>query len=185
MAARIVEERLGWAMQTLAIDPADHVMEIGCGRGAAVSLVCERLTSGKITAIDRSAAMITLAERRNAANVAAGKAVFVATALDAADLGGDRFDKIFAINVNLFWVRSSSTELGLVRRWLKPEGAMYLFYRAREAARAKAIAENAVTFLTEHGFSVTTLTTAANRDAPVVCLVARTSRAPRDHGRRD
>jgi cyclopropane fatty-acyl-phospholipid synthase-like methyltransferase len=174
MAARFIEARLGWAIDTLAIDPADQLLEIGCGRGVAVCMVCEKLTSGRIVAIDRSAAMITLAERRNAENVAAGKAVFRATALDAADLNGERFDKVFAINVNLFWVRSSATELEFVRRSLKPEGAMYLFHRGPEPARAKAIAENVATFLTDHGFSVATLTTTnANRTAPVVCLVAR------------
>jgi hypothetical protein len=43
---------------------------------------------GKILAIDRSATMVRLATQRNADNIAAGKAVFRATALSAAGLEG-------------------------------------------------------------------------------------------------
>src|SRR5215208_1072963 len=98
-------ERLVWAVDTLALDPVDCVLEVGCGHGVAVSLVCERLTSGRITAIDQSQKMIEMAVRRNREHIAAGRAVLKTAALEEADLGDERFDKVFAFNVAPFWLQ--------------------------------------------------------------------------------
>src|ERR671918_567676 len=96
-------ERFVWAVDTLEVRPADRLLEVGCGHGVAVSLVCERLTTGTITAIDRSPKMIEMATRRNREHVDAGRAVLEAVALEDADLGNRRFDKVFAFNVAPFW----------------------------------------------------------------------------------
>jgi cyclopropane fatty-acyl-phospholipid synthase-like methyltransferase len=174
---RAIPERIRWAVETMGIRPTDRILEIGCGRGSAVSLICERLDGGRITAIDRSITMVKLAERRNEACVAAGKAVFDAVALDAANLDGESFDKVFAINVNLFWVRSSARELDRVRRLLKPAGTLYLFYEPPDSSRAAAIADRIAPFLTEHGFTTTVSMATTRRSMALVCLMARV--APR------
>src|SRR5919109_1850222 len=90
-------ERFVWAVDTLALDPGDRVLEVGCGHGVAVSLVCERLTSGRITAIDRSKKMIEMAARRNRAHVAKGRAVLKTAALEKTDFGDERFDKVLRL----------------------------------------------------------------------------------------
>ena len=70
-----VPERIRWAVRTMAPDPDDHLLEIGCGPGVAVAHICQQLAGGRIVAIDRSATAIDRAARRNAACVTAGTAV--------------------------------------------------------------------------------------------------------------
>ena len=113
-------ERLVWAVDVLAVEPTDRVLEIGCGPGVAVSLVCEKLGGGTITAIDRSAKMVEAARKRNADHVASGVASFRTASLEDADLGEARFDKIFAINVGLFLAQGPRPELTILRDHLVP-----------------------------------------------------------------
>src|SRR3954470_22928690 len=110
-------ERLWWAGDTLALAPADRVLEVGCGQGVAVSLICERLTSGRITAIDRSQKMIEMAARRNREHIAAGRAALKTAALEKAAFGDEQFDKVFAFNVAPFWLQPKEA-LAIVRQQL-------------------------------------------------------------------
>ena len=121
-------ERLVWAVDLLAVEPTDRVLEIGCGPGVAVSLVCEKLNGGSITAIDRSAKMIETARKRSAHQVASGVASFQTASLHQADLGDVRFDKIFAINVGLFWRQWPVRELKFLRGHLATKGRLLLFH---------------------------------------------------------
>jgi ubiquinone/menaquinone biosynthesis C-methylase UbiE len=125
-----VSERLRSVVERLGLRPDDRVFEIGCGRGVAAMLVCERLERGSLTAVDRSAKMIEAATRRNAAYVEAGKAEFLVAELEDLDLLGDRrFDKIFAVRVGLFH-REPERARGLVERWLAPGGEVFAFFDA-------------------------------------------------------
>jgi cyclopropane fatty-acyl-phospholipid synthase-like methyltransferase len=172
-----VPERAAWAVEMLAVRPGDHLLEIGCGRGSAVALVCPLLRRGRILALDRSATAIKAAEERNRDNVAAGKASFQIAALDAAELNGRRFDKVFAINVNLFWTRSSTVEIGIIRKALKPGGTLHLFYEAPDSARTLAVGERVASVLSGHGWDSTTVSTTTKRSTAIVGLVARAAPA--------
>src|SRR3954462_14053949 len=130
-------ERFVWAVDTLEVHPADHLLEVGCGQGVAVSLVCEKLTTGTITAIDRSPKMIEMATRRNRDQVDAGRAALEAVALEDADFGDRRFDKAFAFNVAPFWLQPKAA-LDALREHLAPDGALYLFWDARHFAPEQA-----------------------------------------------
>jgi len=168
-------ERFVWAVETLGLDPGDSVLEVGCGHGVAVSLVCERLgPGGRITAIDRSQKMIAAARRRNRLHVESGRAVLEATALEDADLGDQRFDKVFAFNVAPFWLRPKAA-LGAVREHLVRDGAVYIFWDARHFApdRAGDLGTALADRLREGEFSVDRMLVEDLRPVPAVCAVGR------------
>jgi SAM-dependent methyltransferase len=167
-------ERFVWAVDTLEVRPADRLLEVGCGHGVAVSLVCERLTTGTITAIDRSRKMIEMATRRNREHVDAGRALFEAIALEDADLGDRRFDKVFAFNVAPFW-QQSERALGAVREHLTRDGAVYIFWDARHFAPegARDLGNELADRLREGGFSVDRVLVEDLRPVPAVCVMGR------------
>lgn len=115
-----------WAIEQLAPSEADQVLEVGCGHGVAVSLVCERLTKGSVTGLDRSAKMIEIASRRNAHGMAAGKVNFIHSSFEQSGLDRPEFDRIFAFHVAAFWKQPAVT-LPLVRTLLRPGGELWLF----------------------------------------------------------
>jgi hypothetical protein len=48
-----IPDRIAWTVDLLDPQPDDTILEVGCGNGAAVSLIAPRLQTGVITAIDR------------------------------------------------------------------------------------------------------------------------------------
>lgn len=146
-----IPPRLLWASRQLDVEDSADLLEIGCGHGVLAGLVCERLAAGSLVAIDRSARMIAVAQERNAAHAAAGRVSFHAWEFADADFGGTRFDRIFAVNVNVFWI-DPRRELEAVRRLLKPGAWLDLFYEPPGVAQAGQIKTVLGEKLTECGF---------------------------------
>jgi SAM-dependent methyltransferase len=165
-------ERFVWAVETLEIDPGDSVLEVGCGHGVAVSLVCERLgPEGRITAIDRSQKMIAAARRRNRLHIESGRAVLEAVALDDADLGDQRFDRVFAFNVAPFWLTPNKA-LEVVGEHLAPGGAVYVFWDARRQTAAD-LGERLSERLLQGGFVIDRVLVKKLKPVPAVCVIGR------------
>ncbi len=171
MPAQPIPDRIVWAVETLKIDSADQVLEIGCGHGFAVPLVCEKLESGTLTAIDRSKKMIAAALERNRALAAAGKVQFKACALVDTDFRRYRFSKIFAINVNLFWL-DLSPEFLIVRQLLRPDGTLHLIYEPPDPAQLKRIADKLARNLKEGGFDLDGVISGRPPSGRAVCMIA-------------
>jgi cyclopropane fatty-acyl-phospholipid synthase-like methyltransferase len=172
MRKEIASKRLRWAVAILDVKPDEQLLEIGCGHGVAVSLVCERLRGGSILALDRSATMIAQATRRNAAAVEAGMATFQTAALHEADLGGRRFDTIFAIHVGVFLRGDPSRELAIIREHLAPGGRFFLPYQPLDPTIVEADGTRYATVLERNNFTVSHRHFAALDSGRAGCVVA-------------
>jgi cyclopropane fatty-acyl-phospholipid synthase-like methyltransferase len=171
MMAERVAGRIVWAVETLDFGPDDRLLEIGCGAGIAVGRVCERLAGGRIHAIDRSESMAAQARRRNAGHVASGRAVIHAAALHHADFGGERFDRIFAIDVGLFR-QHRAKEADALRGLLAPGGSIYLFHHPPVAHKTRRLAEETAAVLRDEGFAVRQIRYDDREAVPMACVIA-------------
>jgi SAM-dependent methyltransferase len=70
--------------------------------------------------------MVEMAKKRNRAH--AGKARFIASSVEHADLGDESYDKIFAVHVAA--LHRPGKALEIVRSRLAPGGSLYLFSQA-------------------------------------------------------
>lgn len=166
-------ERLAWPVEQLNVQPGERLLEVGCGHGVAVSLVCERLDGGTITAIDRSRKMIDMATRRNREHVDSGRAAFEVTAIEDLDLG-QRFDKLFSVNVNLFW-RRPALAVETAERLVAEGGSVFFFGQSLAEPPEPAMRGSAVPLaaaLEEGGFTRPRVWTTEAAEHPFVCVAA-------------
>lgn len=178
MSAVKVPARLRWAVDVLGARPGERILEIGCGRGVAIELLCERLDGGRVVGIDRSPAAIAAAEARNQAHVRSGRVRLLNAALaDASFDEHERFDRVFAVNVNAFWL-DPAKELAAVRRVLAPGARLHLFYEPPSPAQLERAAEACAAFLREHDFTVGQVLRAELPPNLGLCIVAAPGAGP-------
>jgi hypothetical protein len=100
--------------------------------------------------------------------------VLKTAALEQADFGDERFDKVFAFNVARFWLQPREA-LGIVRRHLTPGGAVYVFWDARhtQSGRGSELAERLSERIRLAEFSVNQVLVKDLRPVPAVCVIGR------------
>lgn len=88
-------------MEALPLTPDARVLEIGCGPGAAARAVAQRLDSGHILAIDRSAKAVAQTRAGSLKEIESGRMSVRQVAIESFVLEpGDRpFDLVFAVRV--------------------------------------------------------------------------------------
>ena len=170
MPMQQIPPRIRWAVDLMDVRPDDNILEIGCGPGAGAELICERLQTGKLFAIDRSESGVDRTKRRCAKHVEAGRLTVRQIDLATLRVPVKRLTKVFAFNVNLFWVRECADEVALLHDRVLPGGAVYLFYEAKMPELVPNIVSKASEALSSAGFRVSVVDQKA---PPVVGIIGR------------
>lgn len=168
MAERGIPDRIRWAVDFVDIQAADHVLEIGCGPGYAAELICRRLESGRLFAIDRSESGVDRTRRRCARFLESGRLTVRQIDLATLRVPVRRLHKVFAFNVNLFWVRRCAGEVALLHDRVLPGGTVSLFYDATRPEQVPDMVTNTSTALADAGFHVTAVD---SKSPPVVGVI--------------
>jgi cyclopropane fatty-acyl-phospholipid synthase-like methyltransferase len=172
MADGAVPARVRWAVEQLDPRPEEHVLEIGCGAGHAVTLLAARVTRGRILAIDSSPTQVGRARQLNRELIMTGRvSIEHASLSEAADApNAPRFGAILAINVNAFWTTPEQSLTSLVR--LLPRGGRAcLVYQAPSAPKHEQIRSRVPALMAAHGFEPVELRSTEIGNARLLCIM--------------
>ncbi|GER91037.1 hypothetical protein KDW_51990 [Dictyobacter vulcani] len=150
-----------WTVELLQLQGNEQVLEVGFGPGIAIQAAAALLTTGKITGVDISKAMMREARRRNAQAVRVGRVELLPGNAYALPFADSTFDKIYSIHViYVWWWNQPQQVLAEVYRVLKPGGLFCVTFLSRESWPGYS-AEKAASFDGPDGPSVEKLFTEA------------------------
>jgi ubiquinone/menaquinone biosynthesis C-methylase UbiE len=114
-----------WTLDMMDIQPADHILDIGCGSGMAIGLLAEAAPAGFVAGVDLSETMVKQAIKRNAAAIKAGRVAIRAGDVSRLPYSDQSLDKICGVETFYFWPDPVAC-LQEVKRVLKPGGRVGL-----------------------------------------------------------
>jgi SAM-dependent methyltransferase len=130
------------ALALLDLHPEDTVLEVGFGPGRSIERAAELASRGKVVGLDHSAIMVAQARRRNARAISAGRVELLLGGLERLVDVPIRFDKVFAVNVYMFWDEPVAA-LQSLHRVMKPGGTIAMVLQPRNTGATNADASAA------------------------------------------
>jgi len=173
-----------WTVDLMDLQPAHRVLELGYGPGLALAEVCARLPGGAVVGLDHSPEMHRMAAARNRAAAASGLLTLRTGSAEAPETFEDPtlagpFDRIFAVNVAMFW-RDPVAVLRRLAGLLAAGGDIYLTFQPRTGARTDAAALAAAEGITDQmraaGLATVRIERLTTLSPMAVCVIGSVSR---------
>lgn len=115
-------------LDALDLRAGHRVLEVGSGTGHALREAARRVAPGHVVGIDISALMDEVARRLNQTAIERGQVEVRAGDIEALDLNGARFDRVFSVNCIYFW-HDADAVLAKLAAALAPGGKLVLAFR--------------------------------------------------------
>lgn len=96
-----------WALEHWQIAPDDEILDIGCGGGATLKRMSEKVTTGHLTGVDYSPVSVKTSLETNRQDVESGKMKVREGSVESLSFADDTFDKITTVESFLFLAGST------------------------------------------------------------------------------
>ncbi len=120
------------AVEVLAPQPNDRILEIGFGPGDAIARLARQINTGLIAGVDHSQTMVVQASRRNAHSIDRGLVKLHHGIIWNIPYPNTTFDRVFAVNSFQFWTQPER-DLEKIFYLLKPGGRLLIVIRVQDA----------------------------------------------------
>lgn len=119
-----------WAIEKLALQNHDLVLEIGFGNGFHIGGLLRKKTGIAYTGLDFSETMVEVASKKHEEEIRSGQVSFHLGSSADLPFSSDAFDKIFTVNTLYFW-EDPGVHLKQIFRVLKPGGVFSIGIKSR------------------------------------------------------
>ena len=93
----------GWALEHFSFTGSERVLDIGCGGGATLHRIAEKITTGHLTGADYSPVSVELSTRNNQEYVNSGKMNITEASVESLPFNDNSFDRIITVESFYFW----------------------------------------------------------------------------------
>ena len=171
-----------WTVDQLGLQPKHCVLEVGFGPGLALAEVAKRVSHGQAVGLDHSEVMLRQAARRNRLAIRNGLVRLVTGSVEDLANGslrlGGPFDRIFGVNVSMFW-KDRPAALRVLADLLADDGILALTHQPRlgdkTAEAVRRAADELAADINAAGLS-TEIRMFEGTSPPAVCVMGRRRR---------